>query len=452
MKLPLLVLAGGLAAQAAAAQATLGPWVEVTNNPKASGFPTSFDSSLLLPADGSLWNLLTGNSGHGYRSAALMATCTGGSSWRSVSFSANIFSSGGAAAGGQLPTSFFAVDSLRAWVLVADFATNATTLWRTAVGPTGLAVAPTQPPITGAIYFFNATTGFIVRSDNSSSPAFCRTTDGGQSWQPVTNLPVPTGALLLGGQVLGTTAWLSFANGTLLRSTDAGLTWTPFSPPVPLTAPSFRDAQHGLALQYINSSAIVNPALYRTADGGATWLPVALAGPVQWERLAAVPGSGGTYLAVGRPTASYGSFSTFRSSDDGLTWQGLGGNHNLRSVAASGPNNVWASTDNEASPVPSYVGGTLLRYAGTALAAAGATPPASSAAYPNPTTGRVQLPAAGPYRQATVYDALGRCRCTVRLQASESVLDLGRFGAGTYHLRFGGGPAAPATQHLAVLP
>lgn len=454
MKLPLLVLVSGLTAQSAVAQTTLGPWVEVTNHPQASGFPTSFNSNVQLPADGSLWNMLTGNSGRGYASAVLMSTSTGGSTWRQLSFSAKTFSSGGGAipASGQLPGGFSAVDSLRAWTFVTDYALNVTTLWRTTTGPTGLAVAPAQPPIVGALYFFNATTGIIVRSNDSTIPAFCRTTDGGQSWQPVTNLPIPTGSALLGGTLLGNTAWLSFSNGTLLRSTDAGLSWMPLTPPVPLAAPSFRDAQHGLALQYVSYSSTDNSALYRTVDGGATWTPVTLAGPVQWGQLAAVPGSAGTYLAVGKPAANYGGFSTFRSSDDGLTWQGLGGNRNLRSVVASGPTNVWATTDNEASPVPSYVGGTLLRYAGSVLATGAPRPSASSAAYPNPTTGRVQLPATGLYQYATVYDAAGRPCRTVLLGPAESTLDLSSLGAGHYLLRLTGGTGTPQQQHLVVTP
>jgi len=128
--------------------------------------------------------------------------------------------------------------------------------------------------------------------------------------------------------------------------------------------------------------------------------------------------------------------------DDGQTWQELGGNEELSYVVANQSGNAWATTT---------ALGVLQKYAGSVLATA--TPHTVAASiYPNPTTGRVQLPAAGPYRQVTVYDAAGRQCRTALLGLAETSFDLSSLGAGLYVLRLNGGPAAPQQQRLTVAP
>lgn len=75
-----------------------------------------------------------------------------------------------------------------------------------------------------------------------------------------------------------------------------------------------------------------------------------------------------------------------------------------------------------------------------------------TSAYPNPTTGLLHLPAAGPYTQATVYDATGRLCCQTTLGAGETTLDLRGLAAGVYALRLTGGPATPQQQRVVVAP
>ena len=71
--------------------------------------------------------------------------------------------------------------------------------------------------------------------------------------------------------------------------------------------------------------------------------------------------------------------------------------------------------------------------------------------YPNPTTGPIQLPAAGTYQQATVYDALGRKCRTTPLVSTALTLNLAELGAGVYEVVLAG-PSNRQTSRIVVLP
>lgn len=92
---------------------------------------------------------------------------------------------------------------------------------------------------------------------------FHRTTDAGASW---TRIPLPDERTYPGMAVIGSTVWLSGEEGSILKSTDRGSTWTALASgtDVMLNSISFADARNGWC-------SSVQRTLLHTTDGGATW-------------------------------------------------------------------------------------------------------------------------------------------------------------------------------------
>lgn len=90
-----------------------------------------------------------------------------------------------------------------------------------------------------------------------------RSTDGGGNW---TAVALPTAVTLPGMSVVGHSIWLSGDGGTIVTSSDRGLSWRTLNSGTDrlLEAISFADQQHGWA----SSSQRV---LLRTTDGGEHW-------------------------------------------------------------------------------------------------------------------------------------------------------------------------------------
>lgn len=411
---------GSLLVAPALAQNTTGPWVTVPNGPA----PTSYYTVMKVasPAPDVVWATAFGNYGMTGTSYFISASADNGLTWqtnRTINFS-----------------DVGVIDGQQAWGI-------ANGLYHTTTGPNGFALTPEQVPGTPLLVrFFSPGVGLVVGLPPAGAATWplYRTADGGQSWQLLANAPALVGAdRPLFGTVLGSQLWVTTTLGYLLRTTDAGLTWTSTQLPERLDKLAFRDAQHGLAL----GAATTRP-LYRTTDGGATWTLLAPTGPRRLNDLAAFPGSTNTYLSVGStilfPARSNG---TARSTDDGQTWQDLGGTEPLDYVVINAAGQAWASAGGA---------GTLRQFAGAVLATRSGSGPAAGLAYPNPTTGQLRLPAAGAYKQVTVYDAAGRLCRTAPLGSAETTLDLGSLVAGLYLLRYSGPAAAPQQQRLVVAP
>ena len=390
-------LLGLLAAGPALAQSpALGPWVEAPTQPLLDGLLYNEARSLQLPRPNVVWAAYRDYFGSGKYGTTVVESLDNGLSWQQkfvVSSST---------------PDFWALDGQRAWLLV-DKSTNTTdtqTLYQTTTGAAGLAVAAVQLPEKCAfIRFFTPAAGVAIAYANPAGivPIY-RTTDGGATWALLPATPTfAAGSGLTTCHVLGTHLWAALSNNQLLRSSDMGLTWSNSATPSTFARMAFRDAQHGLGSGYLGLG-LDGDKLYQTADGGATWSKVNPSGKIRLNCLVAVPGSPGTYLTVGGANLN-GAYDispdngTASSRDEGQTWQDLGGNVALEVVAADQTGNAWATVLQK---------GRLVRFGGTALPTL--TPQAATAAaiYPNPTTGRVLLPAAGAHRQVTVYDATGR--------------------------------------------
>lgn len=440
-----LALAGPAAAQALPSYYL--PWTPATTVPAvAAGYAYPTTALLQLPGGTGIWAARTSSGYHGAYTTDVLASADNGQTWRI--FSTDFYTGSAAPQSGASVADLWALDGQRAWLVLNRYPGGSRQLYQTTTGPQGLAVAATQVP--GAVQevcFFDASTGLALTTAAGGASAWqlYRTANGGQSWQLVTALP-PAAAGTLAGKTasLGSDFWLTTQQGLVLHTPDRGLSWTAGAAPQGLAAPAFRDAQHGLA-----TAAAPDPdrPLYRTADGGATWSLVAATGPRRRYALAAVPGSAGTYVSVGKAPSDSSPGDqpgTAISYDEGQTWRNLGGDSGswMDDVAADATGRIWAAF---------YGSGTLGYLPLNTLATAGPPPPAPGA-YPTPTTGRVQLPAAGAYRQAAVYDAAGRQCRTAALGPAETSLELGSLGAGVFVLRLSGGPAAPRQQRVVVAP
>ena len=161
------------------------------------------------------------------------------------------------------------------------------------------------------------------------------TADGGRTWTPVPADRLPPalageGAFAASGTNVAMAGpghiWIGTTAGRVLRSTDAGRTWSVHPTPIAtgeatgIFSIAFRDALHGVVVggnYQQEAAAIDNVAV--TSDGGVTWTLVtdrALSGfrsAVAW-----LPRSGRSWLAVGPSGADW-------SSDDASMWTPAGG-------------------------------------------------------------------------------------------------------------------------------
>lgn len=180
--------------------------------------------------------------------------------------------------------------------------------------------------------FRDARRGFAFSDSVDGVFVILQTADGGASWTRIPAAALPAalsgeGAYAASGSnvaVQGDRIWIGTTASRVLRSQDAGRTWSASQTPLP-TGPSagifsiaFRDASHGIVVggdYKQETSALDNAAI--TSDGGRTWTIVnALTG--FRSAVVYVPGLNRTLVAVG-PSG------TDLSTDDGKTWKAVSG-------------------------------------------------------------------------------------------------------------------------------
>lgn len=430
-----LLLSGTLPALAQ----TPSPWVEA-----GSFYGTQYSqvNSIQLTGSSGAWLLSHGGGGMGVAEYTIANTGDNGATWKSARVSYHE---------PHLPltpsgvdyTSLWGVSAQEAWAVARDVPSGAYSLAHTTTGADGFAAAAAAVPGARLVRFFTATSGIVLAEGTT---AIYRTSDGGQSWQPVplsTPLALaftPDNSSLPVSALQGQHFWVQTNTGQLAHTADAGLTWTLSPLPESFRSLTFRDALHGLAV------ATTTATLYRTEDGGLTWISIAPTGT--WFELAmqAVPASPGTYLSSSTPGlgSSSAPTGTAISYDEGRSWQQLTSQQGVQALAADATGRVWGAAFQSHSA-------TALRLAGTALATAPAQAAPDQLAYPNPTTGLLHLPAAGQFRQASVFDLAGRqCRAQT-LGPAATTLDLSGLAPSLYVLRLAGGAGPARQQRITVV-
>jgi photosystem II stability/assembly factor-like uncharacterized protein len=219
----------------------------------------------------------------------------------------------------------------------------------------------------------------MAYGDNDEKGLFvARSFDAGKTWTRVPNVnsSLPGDSLNMdelyesqasyaqGSEVFGRNIWLTLDNttgdpGSILKSTDAGATWSWFRIALPggvsvdnrLQSITFKDANNGFGVcrQVGGTAEAFRNYLVRTSDGGRTWSDTISIEPTQGHinakpmTVRAIRGTN-TVIAVGfgGPAATSTS-KAWISNDNGTTWASLNApspvpGSDLRNVVF-GPNN-----------------------------------------------------------------------------------------------------------------
>lgn len=162
-----------------------------------------------------------------------------------------------------------------------------------------------------------------------------RSTNDGQSWQPVhAGLPMSYDLTGVWGEGL---TWVAVATefqgpGHILRSTDGGLTWMEVEIPEP-PQQLFGVWGRGATIVAVGREG----AILRSGDGGVTWTSIP-SGTTAWLR--GIQGDASMIWVVGDDGV------LLQSTDDGLSWNRRGvtslSDHAIRAVWMTGPENVVA--------------------------------------------------------------------------------------------------------------
>jgi photosystem II stability/assembly factor-like uncharacterized protein len=155
--------------------------------------------------------------------------------------------------------------------------------------------------------FVSASKGWVCGySGNSGRGVILSSNDGGASWK---KQPTPACGLIMGISFVDTRHGWACAPQSVLRTTDAGATWTKTTvlsdPDIGFQAIYFLDARHGWAVG--NEGTIM-----ATTDGGDTWT-------------AQSTGTKGDMMAVSFTSAKVGwvvsdRSAAFKTTDGGATW------------------------------------------------------------------------------------------------------------------------------------
>jgi photosystem II stability/assembly factor-like uncharacterized protein len=286
-----------------------------------------------------------------------------------------------------------ALDANTAWCTTSP---SATYIYKTTNGGTNwVQVYTVAGGFINAIKMTTPTNGIATGDVLAGVWLILGTTDGGSNWS-VLSSPTGTGdgrnnCL----QVIGSNVWFGTGQGTVWRSTNAGINWTS-SPTTPLTT-------QVLGIRFNNASTgfVSGASMVKTTDGGATWTAVTVPGT---GNISGIDGNGSDYWFV-RGTGIY------RSTDGGTNWTQV-------HTAVGTLNDIKIATGTNGCLVgwTCATGGNIAKMTGVPVGIGNNNNEipqnySLSQNYPNPfnpvTSINFAIPVAG-FTELKVYDALGR--------------------------------------------
>ncbi len=197
------------------------------------------------------------------------------------------------------------------------------------------------------VKFLNADTAIAFGDADTAGSFVARSTNGGATWTRVTNLPDSSkrsewfAGYVTYGQAMDVyqrTIWCAQYYGSgkrpfILKSTDAGTTWTDFPIALPggevqdyyLRSINFKDANVGYGVIRQVSASSNASYLVKTTDGGATWSDtISVAPGISHDsaKVMAAKPIRGTSVVIA--TGYAGNWpKAWKSTDDGATWTSL---------------------------------------------------------------------------------------------------------------------------------
>jgi len=206
-----------------------------------------------------------------------------------------------------------------------------------------LGISPSDPFYN--VYCRDADNCFVIGNGTGNGPDHWRTTNGGVTWQQITNFP--NGGSWRQIDFVSASVGFMGANGGTARTIDSGATWTlmSVSPDCPVIyGMDFRDAQVGLAGGNRVSFTDGGPGIFKTTDAGVTWVRKfsESANDVLWLN--------------GKTAIATVGVSIYRSTNAGETWSEITSQistgfikmtllPNGTIVGVSGAGDAWRSTD-----------------------------------------------------------------------------------------------------------
>lgn len=314
---------------------TLNAVTSLGTNAWAVGSTTSTDASVASPAlkssNGGAWqpesvpsglqllNIAFSGTASGWAVAidntgatSVLHTKNGGSTWTGTAAPSPVPSASAVAAVAGAGAWVLGVGTCRDNAFVAK--TTDGTAWVTQLAMSSIPAQLSDPS------FPTSTTGFLIAKNCGYH--LVRTLDAGRTWTPTSPFPTPFQALAATfptrshGWVIGDNP-----DGVVLYATDDGAaSWKLQVLPTgfgSFNAPAFGDASHGwIAGEDQNST----PEMVATINGGSSWITKSIPPDIGYLAAAAAVGSSSVWAVGSDSAASGGHAMAITSSDGGATW------------------------------------------------------------------------------------------------------------------------------------
>jgi photosystem II stability/assembly factor-like uncharacterized protein len=232
--------------------------------------------------------------------------------------------------------SVFFLDRQHGWVIAGSCEPSQATIYRTVDGGRRWHGRPTDAPdchagSTVRTEFVDPSHGWLMReSFVGESSTLRRTIDGGHSWTKAKELDRVGDVMFTDRSHGWHTTFGPKGRPRLLRSSDAGRTWTPVHVPGPeccsgwhetMDLPTFRNPNDGVMPLVLTRDGGTEIEFASTHDGGETWrISGSLGTP---ELNGHVPYAASTLISIADPTTWWveaPSPAVFRTNNGGATW------------------------------------------------------------------------------------------------------------------------------------